>query len=295
VVGDGNRPTRGGNVHALRARRKVEVEVDVTMVYRELLPHPALRPFVDRFWILTAAASAGPRRILPDGCIDMIVDVDPDSDGFGQATAVGTMTRAMLFHPRTRVCSAAVRFRPGGAAPFLRLPADELTDRVLDAGDAGARWIAADAGEVPADPRAAVAALERRLIARLDAIPAPDRAVAHAVGRLFAAAPPPIAELGRELGWSRQHLARRFRAEIGVGPKQLARVARLQRAVDRLQSGAGGALTLAGTAVDLGYFDQAHMARDFREMAGVAPRDVRETRGSIFPIRSLFAPPGSSP
>ncbi len=94
------------------------------MAYREILPHPALRPFVDRFWILTAAAGAGPRRILPDGCIDVILDVDPDSDGFGQATAVGTMTRAMLFHPRTRVCSAAVRFRPGGAAPFLRLPAD---------------------------------------------------------------------------------------------------------------------------------------------------------------------------
>jgi AraC-like DNA-binding protein len=265
------------------------------MAYRELLPHPALRPFVDRFWILTAAARAEPRRILPDGCIDVIVDVEPDSDGFGHAAAVGTMTRAMLFHPRTRVCSAAVRFRPGGATPFLRIPAGELTDRVLDAVDAGARWLEAGAGNAPADPRGAVATLERRLLARLHAIAAPDRAVAHAIGRLFGAAPPPIAELGRELGWSRQHLARRFRAEIGVGPKQLARVARLQRAVDHLQRGAGGEVTLAGAAVDLGYFDQAHMARDFRELAGVAPRDVRAARGSIFPIRSLFAATGSSP
>jgi AraC-like DNA-binding protein len=265
------------------------------MAYRELLPHPALRRFVDRFWILTAAAGAEPRRILPDGCIDVIVDVDPDSDGFGRAAAVGTMTRAMLFHPRTRVCSAAVRFRPGGAAPFLRLSADELTDRVLDASDTGARWIAAGAADAPAVPLAAVAVLERRLLARLDAIVEPDRAIAHAVGRLFTAAPPSVDQLGREIGWSRQHLARRFRAEIGVGPKQLARVARLQRAVDRLQSGAGGDLTLAGAAVDLGYFDQAHMARDFRELAGVAPRDVRAARGSIFPIRSLFATPGSRP
>jgi AraC-like DNA-binding protein len=265
------------------------------MAYREILPHPALRRFVDRFWILTAAAGAGPRRILPDGCIDVIVDVDPDSDGFGQATAVGTMTRAMLFHPRTRVCSAAVRFRPGGATPFLRLSADQLTDQVLDAGEAGARWIAAGAGDAPKGPLAAVATLERHLLARLHAIAEPDRAIAHAISRLFAAVPPPIAELGREIGWSRQHLARRFRAEIGVGPKQLARVARLQRAVDQLQRGTGGDLTLAGAAVDLGYFDQAHMARDFRELAGVTPRDVRDTRGSIFPIRSLFAAPGSRP
>jgi len=265
------------------------------MAYRELLPHPALRPFVDRFWILTAAAGSEPRRILPDGCIDVIVDVEPDRDGFGQAVVVGTMTRAMLFHPRTRVCSAAVRFRPGGAAPFLRLLADDLTDRVLDAGDAGARWLAAGAEDAPADPLGAVALLERRLLARLHGIAEPDRAVAHAVGRLFGAAPPPIAELGREIGWSRQYLARRFRAEIGVGPKQLARVARLQRAVDHLQRSTGGDLTLAGAAVDFGYFDQAHMARDFRELAGVAPRDVRATRGSIFPIRSLFAAPGSGP
>ncbi len=187
------------------------------MAYRELLPHPALQPFVDRFWILSAAAGAGPRRILPDGCIDVILDVDPGGDGFGQATAVGTMTRAMLFHPRTRVRSAAVRFRPGGAAPFLRLPAHALTDRVVEAGDADARWLAPADSDPQSDPFAAVAALERRLLARLQAIDGLDRAVAHAIGRLFSAAPPSIDELGRELGWSRQHLARRFRTAVGVG------------------------------------------------------------------------------
>ncbi len=264
------------------------------MAYREILPHLALRPFVDRFWILTAAPGAEPRRILPDGCIDVIIDVDPDSEGFGQAVTVGTMTRATLFHPRTRVCSAAVRFRPGGAAPFLRLPADALTDRVLAAGDAGARWIALGAEAAP-DPSGAIAALEQRLLARLHATARPDRAVAHAIGRLFGAAPPSIDELGRDIGWTRQHLARRFRAEVGVGPKQLARVARLQRAVDQLQRDGAAPPSLAGAAVDLGYFDQAHMARDFRELAGLAPRDVRAARGSIFPIRSLFATPGSAP
>ena len=115
----------------------------------------------------------------------------------------------------------------------------------------------------------------------------------------FGAAPPSIEELSCDLGWSRQHLARRFRAEVGVGPKQLARVARLQRAVDHLQRVPDRAhaapLSLAGAAADLGYFDQAHMARDFRELAGLAPRDIRAARGSIFPIRSLITPAGSLP
>ena len=200
------------------------------------------------------------------------------------------MTRAMLFHPRTRVRSAAVRFRPGGAAPFLRLPVHALTDRVVEAGDADARWLAPADIDAQSDPVAAVAALERRLLARLQAIDGLDRAVAHAIGRLFSAAPPSIDELGRELGWSRQHLARRFRTAVGVGPKQLARVARLQRAVDHLQRNIKMG-TLAGAAAELGYFDQAHMARDFRELAGLAPRDIRAARGSIFPIRSLWEAP----
>ena len=76
-----------------------------------------------------------------------------------------------------------------------------------------------------------------------------------------------------------------FCAEVGIGPKQLARVARLQRAVALLQGGSG---SLAAEAAALGYFDQAHMARDFRALAGVTPAAVRLERGSIFPIRSLL-------
>ena len=288
-MGGGNRPTRGGNVHALaRVVVKSRARSSVTMAYRGALAPPgAAAVHQDRFWILTAAASAGPRRILPDGCIDMIVDVDLDSDGFGQAAAVGTMTRAMLFHPQTRVCSAAVRFRPGGAAPFLRLPAGELTNRVLDAGDAGARWMrrapvkrrptrarrwplwngACSCGWTRSHSRIA------RSRTRLAACSRPRRRRSRSSGASSAGA---------------ASLARRFRAEVGVGPNS-SRAWRGCSAPSIHCSPAPPAIfNLAGTAVDLGYFDQAHMARDFREMAGLAPRDVRAARGSIFPIRSLL-------
>jgi AraC-like DNA-binding protein len=74
---------------------------------------------------------------------------------------------------------------------------------------------------------------------------------------------------------------------VGVSPKQIARVARLQRAVDELQRGRG--VNLADAAVRLGYFDQAHMALDFRDLASVTPLIARASASSIFPIRSLFA------
>jgi AraC-like DNA-binding protein len=78
-----------------------------------------------------------------------------------------------------------------------------------------------------------------------------------------------------------------FMRHVGVGPKALARVARMQRAVIALQD--GSAESVASLAARLGYFDQAHMALDFRSLAGVAPSAVRASGGSIFPIPSLFA------
>lgn len=76
-----------------------------------------------------------------------------------------------------------------------------------------------------------------------------------------------IAELAREVGWSRRHLAERFRAETGLAPKAAARVIRFERACDRLR--VPPRPTLAEVAADAGYVDQAHLARDFRDLAGL--------------------------
>jgi AraC-like DNA-binding protein len=122
--------------------------------------------------------------------------------------------------------------------------------------------------------------LERVGVARI------EPGVQHAVRRLFAARAPSIAELARELGQSRQQLARSFRRTLGISPKELGRVARLQRAIDQLQQ--QPATTLAAAALDLGYYDQAHMARDFRLLAGITPDQARRSRSSIAPIRSLW-------
>jgi AraC-like DNA-binding protein len=250
--------------------------------YRELVPHPALRPFVDRFWVSVEEAAPA-RRILPDGCIDVLVDLARG----GRALVVGPMTRAMVFEPRAPVTIAAVRFRPAAAAPFLRLAARELTDRTVACDDIGVRWLADAPWGAAADAAAAVDSLQRLLLARLPSRERPEPVVAHAVAALFGPAPPSIEALARQTGWSRQHLARAFGAEVGVSPKQLARVARLQRAVADLQRGRGDGL--ADAALRLGYFDQAHMARDFRALAGLTPAEARAAAGSIFPIQSLLA------
>jgi AraC-like DNA-binding protein len=255
---------------------------DPDVVFWETRPHPALRPFVDRFWARIAADGAPPLRILPDGCVDLLVHTSDPSKAF----AVGTMTRAIVFEPRRAVRIAAVRFRPGGAIPFLRVAAEELTDGVVELRDLGVRWLGPTMIPEGAHLRDAVRALERALLERVAVIRAPDPTIAYATTALSGAVVPSVDSLARTIGWSRQHLGRSFRHHVGVSPKQFARVARLQRAVIHLQRAQPKGL--ADAADSLGYFDQAHMSRDFRELAGISPGVVAAAGGSIHPIRSLF-------
>lgn len=77
----------------------------------------------------------------------------------------------------------------------------------------------------------------------------------------------PISDLAGEVGWSGRHLTDRFRAELGLRPKEAARIARFDRARRALRPG----VRLADLAAEQGYADQSHLVRDFQAFAGCAP------------------------
>jgi len=112
--------------------------------------------------------------------------------------------------------------------------------------------------------------VERMLAAKLQAAepPPPDvdwawRRLAASRGRLR------VAELATELGCSRKHLAARFREHVGLPPKLVARMLRFRHASDRLLGATSSSLSeLAATC---GYYDQAHLDRDFRDFAQTTP------------------------
>jgi AraC-like DNA-binding protein len=111
--------------------------------------------------------------------------------------------------------------------------------------------------------------LDDVLVARLSRVrtPAPDIAWAWtALERTHGRAP--IGWICDRVGRSRRHLATRFREEIGLPPKTVARIMRFERAVSLL--GRRDA-ALAEIAFECGYYDQSHMNRDFREFAGAPP------------------------
>jgi AraC-like DNA-binding protein len=79
-----------------------------------------------------------------------------------------------------------------------------------------------------------------------------------------------IADLARDIGWSRQHLARRFGDEFGLGPRLAGRVMRFERA-RRMLTSTPSFVSIAQVAAACGYYDQAHLTHDFVDLAGCPP------------------------
>jgi AraC-like DNA-binding protein len=104
----------------------------------------------------------------------------------------------------------------------------------------------------------------------------------------------PIADLASEVGWTRQHLGRRFVDEFGLAPKLAGRVIRFSRARHMLQS-TPSFVSIAQVAAACGYYDQAHLDRDFNEFAGCSPsRWMADEELPIFQDGEELEPASSS-
>ncbi|QFU91522.1 helix-turn-helix domain-containing protein [Amycolatopsis sp. YIM 10] len=223
----------------------------MTGVYREL-PAPApLRSVVRCRWLSVAGPGDG-KRIVPDGCLDLIAGGDrvfvagPDTGAWWSRQPPGTRLHG-------------IRFRPGHAPRVLGVPADELRDQRIDLAElwgARGRRLTEQVLNSPADLIDVIGVPED------DADPALDVVLA----RLDRGVPRVSAALtGLDLG-ARQ-FRRRFGAAVGYGPATYLRVARLRRAIEL----AGDVPELATLAAEAGYADQAHLSRDCRELTGATP------------------------
>jgi AraC-like DNA-binding protein len=207
--------------------------------------------------------SAEPHRVLPDGCLDIVV-------GQREAFVVGAMTRPLLLPPGAGAGLLGVRFRPGMATAFLRVPAAALTDdrapleAIWQDGAQVADYVGSAAG---ADE--AIARLAEALTARLPRIAGIPPDLRAAVDRITArGGRVDVARLAASLGITRQHLARRFAAHVGVTPKTFCRTVRLWEV---LRAARRGPVRWARLAADLGYSDQSHLVADFRSLTGLTP------------------------
>lgn len=169
-------------------------------------------------------------------------------------------------------CALQVNMTPLGAHLVLQSPMHTLagcTYEVADVLGASARLLAEQLGNLSTWPErfAVVDAFLRARVARATRAPA---AVQWVWQQLCAQrGNVPIAALTRETGYSPKRLIAAFREHVGLPPKQVARLLRFEHLVARLDD--PSQVTWSTRALDSGYFDQAHMTRDFTAFAGCTP------------------------
>ncbi|MGH7561344.1 MAG: AraC family transcriptional regulator [Gemmatimonadales bacterium] len=249
------------------------------VVYREL-PAPApLDRLIHCFWFLRGSMDlAAPEPVVPDGRLELILhrgEPFARADGAGpprrqdDTLVAGQLTAPIYLQPMGPVDVVGIRFRSAGARAVLALPLGEVAGQVLSLAFVSPRLAAAlsSAAATHREPTACAAALSRILgeVARREI----DPLVRSAVAVLARPEAPPIRVLGRSLGVSARTLERRVLDEVGLAPRTLARVLRFRRAFRLLDRSAPGSWSRSAAAA--GYFDQAHLIRDFRRFAGAPP------------------------
>lgn len=218
------------------------------------------RPSLLRSAVVWQNTASRGHPVIPDGCMDLVWTP-------GRLLVAGPDTRAKTSGAPTGTPYAGVRFAPGTAPALLGVPARELRDLRVEAGQLWGGAVArrlAERVDAAADP---AAALEEIALHRAAAAPDGPAPLLGEVVRLLDAGRT-VAAVADAVGLGARQLHRRSLDAFGYGPKTLARVLRLQRALGYVRDG----MPYAAAALAAGCADQAHLARETRELAGTTLR-----------------------
>jgi AraC-like DNA-binding protein len=205
--------------------------------------------------VWTRVADGSTSWILPDGCIDVLWNGR-------ELTVAGPDTAAHRASPLCGTSYAALRFASGVAPTVLGAAADSLRDQrpgladVIGADDTDRLTESLLATDDPSSE------LERWAGRRLARAGGPDRTMCRVAALIDDGRT--VAEVAAQVGYSQRQLNRRSLASFGYGPKVLARVLRLQRAL----GSARGGMSLIQASLAAGYGDQAHFAHEVRSLTG---------------------------
>jgi AraC-like DNA-binding protein len=273
--------------------------------YREFAPCEALRADVYAlFSFVPGAVLASPSRPLrreialregmvcapqfADGQVSIRFELGQACDAKGRWRADSTALGGTVIGPMSGVGrtdgldlseTVGAYFRPGRAFRFFDIPALDLADTALALADIwGTRGSELSSGLADLSEAARLNRVESILLARLRH--ERQRAGAIDVERLAAtvlrrAGRVTVEGMARAAGASRQHLSRKFRERIGLGPKLYSRLARFQSLL--AHAGARRAsIDWARVALEMGFADQSHMIAECRQFSGLTPQLIAD-------------------
>jgi AraC-like DNA-binding protein len=243
-------------------------------------PHPSLRGVVLGYEGYTEQ-SPDPVlfRELPCSYVPIIIDLESGwtvSQAGRPSTLMGSFVGGitdgpvLVGHDGHATC-LQVNLTALGARRLLGVPMHEIANRTVALDDvlgSAGRQLVQLAGDT-ADWPGRFDCMDRVLAARLAQAPEPDTELAWSLARITAR---PIGDMAAELGWSHRRLIARYRDAVGLPPKTVARIVRFEKLTSRLKG--SSTVDWAALAAEGGFFDQAHLSREDRELTGQTPTEL---------------------
>ena len=251
--------------------------------YHRSLPAPIARHYIDHSWVIQARlCRTAVEALLPDPDVEVYFNLGPGGRQLGdtgpsaspsprRAWVIGAHANPLLVTKETADCDVVgVRLAPAVATQVFRMPVSELTGQMVDL---DLVWKGSDAIidrlAAKSDPQRRIAFLEQALRDKVRSVAVTEelRRARELVRRVVSADPDAsIADLRREIGIGHHRLISAFEVSVGMKPKIYQRIVRLRRV---LRLVAQGRLSWAQTALQVGYYDQAHLANEFKLLTGL--------------------------
>ncbi|NJM26085.1 MAG: AraC family transcriptional regulator [Bacteroidia bacterium] len=269
------------------------------MNYQTFRPHPDLEPLIKCHWTLEVPANKDVQRqrIVPDGYIEMFFILGDDvkrytsGDTFiiqPREMVLGQITEPFYVEPTGYVNSFAVRFYPYGFANLVSTPIKALANKEtpLQALFGAHDFEQLRSGTIQAtSTQERIEVVEAFLLARLKSKATLDTIVKTTVDALLSTGGSvSIKAILNGDQSKRRQLERKFTKQIGLSPKQLGKVIRLQAALKMLLSQKAESFT--EIAYESEYYDQAHFLKDFKEFTGTTPKAF--LKDDMMALSSLF-------
>ncbi len=256
------------------------------MNYETFEPQENLDAVIKCHWILEVPGdlSAPKQRVIPDGCIEMCFILGDDIKRFTsendfiiqpRAMVFGQITKPYFVQPTGYVNTFAVRFYPYGFANFIDKPIQELADKETPLTSLFEENVAKELEQQIIEARSTksrIEIIESFLLQRLTDQSIIDNIVTSTIEALSSTkGSASIHSILKDDLSKRRNLERKFSKQVGISPKQLGKIIRLQAALKMMLQKQGESLTQV--AYESEYYDQAHFIKDFKEFTGSNPRE----------------------
>jgi len=269
------------------------------VLYLSYTPPAPLNQFVERFWLVAGGQAQRKERILPSATVELVLNLREDrvtidrtmqcarAESYSGVVVSGTYSGAFIIDAMQHEMMMGVHFRPGGARSVFGFPATELAEAHVDLAAIGAGVAAQELRERlcgAATHEARFQYLQQALTRQLPSGSRIHPVVQFALERFTETGlGASVRDVARAAGLSHRRFLTIFTAEVGVSPKLFCRVLRFRHL--HALSQRTGRIDWAQLAQTCGFFDQSHLANEFRKLSGLTPtqyqRDLQHGRNVL--------------